>query len=511
VIALDRVRLIHDIPALQAAARPDAPALAQGETRWTYGAWQAAIETAAARLAEAGVRPGDRLAVIGENGLVQATLIHAASRIGAWPVVLNARLSDREIDTILEHSGARRAAFATDVSVEAEKHAARIGADDARWSPLPAFRFSALREAEPEPVTGDPAVDVAAMIYTSGTTGAPKGVMLTHRNLLHVARYGGARRALNARDRVYAALPISHVFGLASMFLGSIYHGGEVVLISRFDPAEALDLLERGGLTVFQGVPAMYARLLEYAAQAGRPIRAPTLRYLSAGGSPLEPSLRAEVETAFGAALNNGYGMTELSPTVSVTDARLGEADASAGTILDGLDVEIRDPEGRALPAGEVGVLNVRGPTVMRGYYRDPALTAKTIDARGFLDTGDFARLDENARLHIVGRAKDLIIRSGFNVYPEEVEAVLRAHPAVTLAAVVGRPAAGNEEVVAFVQLAPGARPSPGELERWAAERLAPYKRPAEIVALDALPASSTGKVQKAQLRALAAETRRRA
>jgi acyl-CoA synthetase (AMP-forming)/AMP-acid ligase II len=279
VIDLDRVRLIHDIPALQAEARPDAPALAQGETRWSYGAWQAAIEAAAARLAEARVRPGDRLAIVGENGLVTATLIHAASRIGAWPVVLNARLSEREIDGILEHSGARRAAFAADVSPDAARQAARIGTEEVRWGPLPPFRLSSLRNADPEPVAGDPAVDVAAMIYTSGTTGAPKGVMLTHRNLLHVARWSGRLRGLNPADRVFGALPISHVFGLASVFLGSTLYGGELHLVPRFDPKAALAMLARERLTVFQGVPAMFARLLEV---AGGEVEAPALRYASA-------------------------------------------------------------------------------------------------------------------------------------------------------------------------------------------------------------------------------------
>jgi acyl-CoA synthetase (AMP-forming)/AMP-acid ligase II len=504
-VPLERFRFVHDIPRAHAEARPHAPALAQGETRWTYGAWDAAIGVAEARLRDAGLRPGDRLACIGENGLVLATLIQAVSRLGAWPVVLNARLSAREVDAVVDHCGARLAAFATDVSPDAAAHGARFAARAADWAPLPPFAITAAREAASEPVAGDPGRDVAAMIYTSGTTGAPKGVMLSHANVLYVAKYSGRLRGLASTDRVFGALPISHVFGFASVFLGTTLYGGELVLVPRFDPKAALALLETGGLTVFQGVPAMFARLIEVARARGAPVRPDRLRYASAGGSPLDLTLKRDVEAALGTQLHNGFGMTELSPTVAQTRIGAPREDDACGPLVEGLTAEIRGPDGAPVAPGEIGVLHVAGPTVMLGYYKRPDLTAATIDARGFLDTGDLARLDAEGNLFIVGRAKDLIIRSGFNVYPEEVEAELRGCADVTLAAVVGRPGAdGNEEVVAFVQLAPGSALTEADLEAWCAPRLAPYKRPERIVVVEALPASSTGKVQKAALRAMA-------
>jgi acyl-CoA synthetase (AMP-forming)/AMP-acid ligase II len=167
--------------------------------------------------------------------------------------------------------------------------------------------------------------------------------------------------------------------------------------------------------------------------------------------------------------------------------------------------VDLRDAKQRDVPEGDAGELWVRGPNVMRGYYRDPALTARTIDAEGWLNTGDIARRGPDGALFIVGRTKELIIHSGFNVYPVEVESVLNAHPAVTHSAVVGRSVEGNEEVVAFVELAPGANATPDELAHFAAESLAPYKRPAEILILPALPAAASGKILKHRLRALAA------
>jgi acyl-CoA synthetase (AMP-forming)/AMP-acid ligase II len=248
----------------------------------------------------------------------------------------------------------------------------------------------------------------------------------------------------------------------------------------------------------------MYTRLLEYARRAGRPIRAPRLRFAYAGGAPLDAQLKAEAELALGQPLHNGYGLTETSPTISSTRIEAPRADLSVGPPVPGIELAIRGPDGRARPPGEVGELHVRGPNVMLGYYRDPVLTAEAIDREGWFNTGDLARVAADGALFIVGRTKELIIRSGFNVYPVEVEAVLGQHPAVAQAAVVGRAVPGNEEVVAFVELRAGAVETADALRAFAAARLAPYKVPAEVVVMAALPASATGKVLKATLRELA-------
>jgi acyl-CoA synthetase (AMP-forming)/AMP-acid ligase II len=497
------VRFIHDLPALRARSDASSAALQQADQIWTFEKWHRAIAHAASELEAAGLRPGDRLGIVGENGSVLATLIHAASRCQAWPVILNARLSARELETVLSHAEPKLTAFTTDVSPDALRHAQQRGALPVAWGELPTFQLTPPRAVAAEAVTGDPTKDVAALLYTSGTTGTPKGVMLTHQNLLYVARAATARRVQGCHSLSYISLPLSHVFGLTTLFLGTSYRGGCARLIPRFDPHQAIHELETRPITLFGGVPAAYARILDVLRARGRPLRPLALAYLVCGGSPLSASLRREVEDAFGLPLNNGYGMTELSPTVALTVAELGKADESCGLPLEELDIEIRGSEGKPVARGEIGVLHVRGPNVMRGYFKNADLSAQTIDGRGFLDTGDFARTDERGHLHIVGRAKDLIIRSGFNVYPEEVEAVLREHPSVTLAGVVGRQAGDNEEVIAFVQLAPGATLADGELETWCSSRLAPYKRPARYVQLDALPASSAGKVLKAPLRAM--------
>jgi acyl-CoA synthetase (AMP-forming)/AMP-acid ligase II len=360
----------------------------------------------------------------------------------------------------------------------------------------------------PEPVEGKPARDVAALLYTTGTTGEPKAVMLTHANLLFIARVSAEVRGLTPEDRVYGLLPISHVYGLASVCLGTLRSGASLHLQARFTPAAMAECLSGRALTVCQGVPAMYAKFLEHLKTRGTRFAAPALRFLYAGGSPLAPALKREVESVLGLTLHNGYGLTEASPTITQTRREEPRADCSVGRALPGVEVRIVDTEGKDVAQGETGELWARGPNVMKGYYRDPEATKAALKPGGWLATGDIARQGEDGAYFIEGRLKELIIRSGFNVFPVEVEAVLNSHPEVTQSAVVGRPVDGDEEVVAFVELTAGARVTPMELAEWAAASLAPYKRPAEIVVMPALPHAASGKILKGRLAQLARERR---
>jgi long-chain acyl-CoA synthetase len=419
-------------------------------------------------------------------------------------VIVNARLSAPEVDAIRAHSGARLVLLLTAGSPDAAAHATRLEALPLESDGWGEVRCTASdQHCTPETREADPALQVAALVYTTGTTGDPKAVMLTHANLLFVARASAQLRELNAADRVCGVLPLSHVYGLASVCLGSLMAGACIELQRRFTPA-ALAAALADGITICQGVPAMYAKLLEHLRATGTALRAPALRGLYCGGSPLSPALKRDIEQAFGMPIRNGYGLTEAAPTLTQVRIERPRADCSVGEALPGVELRIVDGEGRERPEGEAGELWARGPNVMKGYYRDPGATAKALRPGGWLATGDIARLDPDGALHIEGRCKELIIRSGFNVYPVEVEAVLNAHPDVTQSAVVGRTVADNEEVVAFVELAPGARADVAELQRFAAASLAPYKRPAEIVVLAALPATATGKVLKARLAAMA-------
>jgi long-chain acyl-CoA synthetase len=390
------------------------------------------------------------------------------------------------------------------VSPEAAAHGERLGA-----APLPALaRFGASVAAlpdpgEPEPVSDDPRRQVAALIYTSGTTGTPKGVMLTHDNLNFIAGRSSEMRRLTPADRIYAVLPISHVFGLASVLNGTLYQGARLDLVPRFEAEALARALAEDGVTIFQGVPQMYSRLTALAeARGGLP--APQLRYISCGGAPLDPGLKARVEALWGLPLHNGYGLTETAPTVTTTRIEAPAADDATGPALPDVGLRIADSENRELAGGEIGEVQVRGRLVMKGYYKAPEQTQAVTTADGWLKTGDLGRLDAQGQLYVVGRAKELIIRSGFNVYPPEVEGVLAAHPDVALAAVLGRKAAdGNEEVVAFLQARPGRSIDCAALQAHAAARLAPYKRPSSYRVLDEMPLAATGKLLKHKLSAL--------
>ena len=490
---------ISDVIKPFARDNPDHPALVQDNVTWTYGELAAVVADTVVILKFYDIRPGDRVMIVSENSLALVALIFAVSEIDAWSVVVNPRLSAREVDLIREHSRARRAFYTTEVSEAARQHAERHDAEIAVLRGLGTLGVGPLnRDTVPEPVETDRSRQVAALLYTSGTTGNPKGVMLTHRNLLFSAKVVGAQR--EPTDKAYCVLPISHIVGYSNILIASLMAGATVQLVPRFDPAALVSAIVNDGITLIFGVPAMYQRLLEYKAVAGiEELPRGKLRRLAVAGAPLDVTLKSKIEAEFGLPLGNGYGITECAPGIAVVHAETPRNDDAVGSLITGIEARLVGPGGRTVAPGEVGELHVRGPNVMRGYYRAPEATAAVIDAGGWFNTGDLARFDGDT-LYIVGRTKELIIRSGFNVYPPEVEAVLNEHPAVVQSAVIGRPVPGNEEVVAYVQLLPGSIATPADLMAHAARLLAPYKRPFEIIVLDTLPAASTGKILKHRL-----------
>jgi long-chain acyl-CoA synthetase len=316
--------------------------------------------------------------------------------------------------------------------------------------------------------------------------------------VLFTARVMGAQRG--PTDKAYCVLPISHIVGYSNILIASLMAGATVQLVPRFDPAALVSAIADDGITLMFGVPATYQRLLEYQAVAGiEKLPRGQLRRLAVVGAPLDVSLKSKIEAELGLPLGNGYGITECAPAIAVVRPETPRADDAAGSLITGIEARLVKRGGGAVAPGEVGELHVRGPNVMRGYYRAPEATAAAIDADGWFNTGDLARFEDDI-LYIVGRTKELIIRSGSNVYPPEVEAVLNEHPAVVQSAVIGRPVPGNEEVVAYVQLLPGSAATPADLMAHADRLLTPYKRPSEIIVVDALPAGSTGKILKHQL-----------
>lgn len=498
---------IAELPRRIAARTPEHPALIEDARRLSYAELVTAIDASAAQLRALGVRGGDRVMIVAENSIAQIVLLFAAATLDAWALLANARLSAAELDAIAAHARPRAIAFVTATSPDAAAHAARHRALPAAAGEPDIGTWAVALDpgTHAEAVETEGARQCAALIYTTGTTGTPKGVMLSHRNLLFVAAVSSTLRRVSASDVVYTVLPVSHVYGLASVCLGSLCAGASLRLAPRFVPEAVRRALADERVTIFQGVPAMHAKLLDHLQAHGHAWQAPQLRFVYSGGSPLDADLKARVERVYGLPLHNGYGMTESSPTVAQTLLEAPRGDCSVGVPIPGIEVRLVDPELKPVPPGEVGEILVRGPNVMLGYYRNPEATRAAITTEGWLRTGDLARAAADGALSIAGRSKELIIRSGFNVYPAEVEHVLNAHPAVVQSAVIGRAVPGNEEVLAFVELTPGAALAADELDAWCAARLAPYKRPARIVAVEALPAASTGKVLKHRLREHAA------
>jgi long-chain acyl-CoA synthetase len=496
---------IHQVLDRWVREQPQAPALRDASVSLNYAQLDAATRAAADQLAALGVRAGDRVLVVGENCVALGVLVMAISRIDAWVILANARLSDREIDEFITHARPRRVLYTAQVSAEAARHALRHGAQAVSWAALGSIALGALdTETRPEATAADATRQVAAMIYTSGTSGAPKGVMLSHANLMFTAMSIVRQRGIAPGDVSYCLLPMAHVVGLAALFLGSMVGGAEVVLEPRFSPATAAQALARDGITTFAGVPAVYAKLLEWLRESGSPLSAPRLRLTTVAGAPLTASLKADVEALFGLPLHNGYGLTECAPTVAQTRSDAPRRDCAVGPPIAGVETRIVDAQSVDVARGDIGELWVRSPGLMLGYYRNEAATRQAINAEGWFNTGDLARQDLDGALHIVGRTKELIIRSGLNVYPVEVEQAINSHPEVVQSAVVGRSVEANEVVVAFVEPTAHSTLDAAGLQRFLRDRLAAYKVPSDIRFLKQLPASPTGKVLKSVLKASA-------
>jgi long-chain acyl-CoA synthetase len=499
---------ISDIVEPWADRRPDQLAIVEATGSWSYAQLSAVIAETRKWLMEQGVRPGDRVMLVCENCRAFVAVLLALASLDAWTVLVSARLAAREVDQIRGHCGARLIIYTTAVSAQAREHAKRHGASIQATPALGAIGVSPLNEeAQPEPGDPDMANSVAALIYTSGTTGLPKGVMLTHRGVLFVAAVSAKIRSLTPADRVYGVLPMSHAVGLSVVLLGALLSGATLYLAPRFDPAAALATLDKERLTVLLGAPSMFTLLLEYAKLKGMAsLKFPALRIISSSGAPLHQSLKFAVENLFGLVLHNGYGVTECSPNIAQTRVMTPRADVSVGRVFPGTEIKLVGRDGKPVEEGEVGELWVRGPNVMKGYYRAPEETAAAIDADGWFNTRDLAQF-EDGNLFIVGRSKELIVRFGFNVYPGEVETVLNTYPGVARSAVIGRPVEGNEEVIAYVQPSAGSHLDINDLAEYARQRLAPYKNPSHIFLVATMPTTPTGKVVKDELVKLVAQS----
>jgi long-chain acyl-CoA synthetase len=489
---------IHHLFDDRVAQAPDHPFLYLTQGVMTLGQLAKQVDLLEAELRQAGVRVGDRVLVAAENCPEHVALVLACSRVGAWASGVNARVTATELAGFADKADARVLYFTVGVSEAARQHAAQ---HDTQESVLPGLQRAAVRP-QATAQTGDLAEQVAAIIFTSGTTGQPKGVMLTHAGLLQFARVSAQSRQLGPSDRSYAYLPMTHIFGLGTVLMASLHAGSGLLMRSQFDPADVFEALAHQGMTQLQGPPAMFTRLLAWLDTQGidHPA-APDLRYVYTGAAPLDLSVKQAIEARFGKPMHHGYGLSEYAGALTLCRLNEWRADTSAGYLVDGAELRIMSPQGQDLPAGETGEIWMRGVGLMPGYFRDPEITAQVMKPGGWYASGDLGRQDADGALQVVGRLKEMIIRSGFNVYPGEVEAVLLAWPGVQKAAVVGRKAAdGNEDILAFIEAKPGVPLDLQALKAHAHEHLSPYKRPSVMAFVPDMPMTLSGKVLKREL-----------
>ncbi len=447
-----------------------------------------------------GVGPGDRVGLVLPNVPPFPVLFFGALAAGAVVVPMNPLLKAREVQYYLEDSGASLVFAWEAMADEAGKAAKEVGID---CIPVEADGFlELLAEHEPiDDVAEREDDDTVVLLYTSGTTGQPKGAELTHANLSTNAKVSAETLVeLSPEDVVMGCLPLFHCFGLTCGLNASVSVGACLTLIPRFDAEKALEVIGRDKVTVFEGVPTMYAGMLN--APDAESYDVSSLRTCISGGSAMPVEVMKSFEEKFGCIVLEGYGLSETSPVASFNRPDLERKPGSIGVPVRGVEMKLVDDDGKDVEQGDVGEIAIKGENVMKGYWGKEDATKESIPD-GWFRSGDMAKQDEDGYFFIVDRKKDLIIRGGYNVYPREVEEALYEHEAVAEVAVIGVPHDDlGEEVGAAVALKKGQSVDEDELREFAKERLAAYKYPRHLWIVDELPKGPTGKILRREVEA---------
>jgi long-chain acyl-CoA synthetase len=476
----------------------DNVALRLGDATLTFAQLDDASARFAALLTDRGIAPGDRVGVMLPNFPHFAISYYGVLRAGGVVVPMNVLLKGREVAYYLQDPEAKLLVAFNGFAEAAEKGAADAGVDCLLVDPA---EFQD-RLGEHEPATEIVAReddDTAVILYTSGTTGKPKGAELTHASLRKNAQIAVGLFDLGGDEVIFGGLPLFHSFGQTCGLNAAMASGATLTLLPRFDPGEALEIIQRDKVTVFEGVPTMYGALLNHPDRADFDVS--SLRVCASGGAALPVELLNGFEKAFGCKVLEGYGLSETSPVASFNHPDRERKAGSIGTPIEGVEMRVVDDEGKVLGVGEVGEIQIKGHNVMKGYWNKPEATAESIDDEGWFKTGDMAKFDADGYYFIVDRKKDLIIRGGYNIYPREIEEILYEHPAVREAAVIGVPHDElGEEVGAAVAVKEGESVTEDELRDHCKEQLAAYKYPRKIWFVDELPKGPTGKILKREI-----------
>lgn len=478
----------------------DAVALISRGRETSYGSLRDQVARLRGALMGLGLEPGERVAIIAGNNWYFVVTYLATIGAGLVAVPLNPTNPSTAMAHELRASGASAI-----VATPTARHALR----EIDWSDLPLVRLfvgagfepgplgvelDSLLESEPAPVVDRDPDDLAVLIFTSGTAGSPRPAMLTHGNLLMNIRQvlAGDEQVQNADDVVFGLLPMFHIFGLNVMLGVSMAVGARVVLIERFDPVSALETVVRHGVTTMSGPPTMWAAFAGLPGVDGSEMS--TVRRAISGAAKLPVEVAQAIEDRYGVQLQEGYGLTEASPVVAAPITGVTPS-GSVGVPLPGLEVRLVDSDGDDVLIGDHGELLVRGPNVFAGYWEDQEATDRVL-VDGWLHTGDVGVVDDDGNVYLVDRAKDLIIVSGFNVFPAEVEEVLLEHPAIDECAVVGVPHPHTgESVKAYVKGRPGMSIEEDDVIDFCGERLPHYKCPNKVWFVDEIPRGMGGKV----------------
>jgi long-chain acyl-CoA synthetase len=482
---------------LAAQVRPDHTAVKLDDTDVSYSAFADAAARVGTWLKSQGVEPGDRVGMVMPNVPQTAIVYYGILWAGGAVVPMNPLYKSGEVAHVLSDAGAKVIFAWEPMSAEASKAAADTGAT---WVEVHQSGFEALLAGyEPMELTDRDPGDTAVVLYTSGTTGRPKGAELTHSNMSRNAQVCVSMLGLTREDVIFGGLPLFHAFGQSVGLNAAVASGATITLLARFSPVKALEVLQRDQVTVMEGVPTMYTALLQHPERASYDTSA--LRLCVSGGAALPVEVLRGFEQAFDAILLEGYGLSETSPVASFNHPDRERKAGSIGQPVEGVEFRLIDADWNDVPHGQVGEIAIHGHNVMKGYLGKPEETAKAVQG-GWFRTGDLARRDDDGYYFIVDRAKDLIIRGGYNVYPREVEEALHEHPAVAMAAVVGVPHESlGEEVAAAVVLRPGAAATEDELRHFVKQRIAAYKYPRVVWITDELPIGATGKILKREIR----------
>ena len=501
--------------------------------RWTYAEVGALVARAAAGFRALGAGPGTRIGLCLPNGPHYVVACFAALRCGATvvnfnPLYVAAELAAQAKDSgteimvapdlepvlgrvlgLLGNSAVRQVVacpfaaalpFPKNLLFRLAKRKAigRIPVGDPR-----VLRWEVLLDAAPVALPAPRPDDIAVLQYTGGTTGTPKGAMLTHANLAANLRQvmAWSPQCRPGEERMLAVLPFFHVFALTAVLGAAIGQGAELILLPRFEPAMLIAALRRTRPTIFHGVPTLLKAVVDHGATAAD---LASVKICISGGAPLPIEIKHAFEARSGCRVVEGYGLTEASPVCFCNPVEGSLAEGGIGLPLPGIRAEIRalDDPGRVLPPGERGELCVAGPNIMAGYWNRPAETATVIGRDGFLHTGDVGIMAEDGSVTLVDRIKDLILCSGYNVYPRMIEEALYQHPDVVAATVVGQPDPyRGESPAAFVQLQPGSAATPGTLREFLATRLSAIEMPKLIEIRAELPRTAVGKLSKKELK----------